>query len=215
MRNLLPNIKKIEQQFASICEQAGVSFRIHNDLQDNVLQSLIEETRFADLLIISSERFYINFFEDILNDALKTTLERAECPVLVVPETMTPFDNIVLTYQNHPSSVYAIKQFSYVMPALTNLPAHLVNVTNSNSDTNLPEQDRLTEWAVKHFSNLNINQLHGKNIEKTLVEWVASITNPIIVMGSFSRSMISQLFKESLASNIISQHKIPVFIAHK
>ncbi|WP_301923889.1 hypothetical protein [Ferruginibacter sp.] len=37
----------------------------------------------------------------------------------------------------------------------------------------------------------------------------------ILVSGSYGRSGISQIFKNSFIQNIIAEHRLPVFIAHK
>ena len=41
--------------FRESCEKEGISYRVHKDNNLMALSSLVEETRFADLLLISSE----------------------------------------------------------------------------------------------------------------------------------------------------------------
>ena len=40
-------------------------------------------------------------------------------------------------------------------------------------------------------------------------------SNAILVSGSFGRSMFSEMFRKSFVSDVIAEHKLPVFIAHK
>ncbi len=76
------NIKHFEAK----CEENKMEYRVHKDSQVFALSELATETRFADLLIISSELFYQNIDKGQPNDYLKKTLHYAECPVLLVPE---------------------------------------------------------------------------------------------------------------------------------
>lgn len=121
--------------FEEICQREQVEYRTHRDNRDMVMEAIINETRFADLLIVSGQTFYANFFGESVNDALKTTLENAECPVLVVPENFTGFENVVLAYDGSTSSMFAAKQFAYVLPELTTLPAHLVTIVREEATT--------------------------------------------------------------------------------
>lgn len=73
----------------------------------------------------------------------------------------------------------------------------------------------MTEWTERHFTNLTIDMQPGRHVRDSLNQWMNQVTNPLLVLGSFSRSFFSQLFKESLASSFISEHKFPVFIAHR
>ena len=51
--------------------------------------------------------------------------------------------------------------------------------------------------------------------KKHFVDWLAEQPNSFIVMGAFSRSMFSELFKKSFAKDIIREIKMPLFISHK
>jgi nucleotide-binding universal stress UspA family protein len=44
---------------------------------------------------------------------------------------------------------------------------------------------------------------------------VAEQTEYMLVTGAYGRSELSNLFKKSFLSDVIGQHKIPVFVAHK
>src|SRR4051812_3681188 len=60
-----PLLQENMERFHSLCVRNGISFRIHKDLYDFALPELKRETRFADLLILSSEKF----FEDLAGGA--------------------------------------------------------------------------------------------------------------------------------------------------
>ncbi len=198
--------------FKDACTAAGIEFRIHKDTDLMALSSLIEETRFADALLVSSDLFYENVSKEQPNFYLEEVLKKAECPVLLVPENYEEPGQVILTYDGNESSVFAIKQFAYVFPGLTKKETILLSITHHEDD--LPEYSLITELVSRHFADLKIQPLHLKN-KKDFNEWMMGRPNSFIVMGSFSRSIFSQLFRKSFASEVIHDIKMPIFIAHK
>jgi|GWRWMinimDraft_11_1066019.scaffolds.fasta_scaffold09994_2 hypothetical protein len=198
--------------FKDACIEEGVEYRIHLDTNMMALSSLIEETRFADVLLISSELFYANVSAVQPNFYLEEVLKRAECPVMLVPEKYKEPEQVILTYDGSESSVFAIKQFAYIYPELTKKETILLSITHQ--DDELPEYSLITELVSRHFSNLKIQTLHLKQ-RKDFNEWMAERPDSFIVMGAFSRSVFSQLFKKSFATHVIHDIKMPLFISHK
>jgi hypothetical protein len=198
--------------FKERCTAEGIEFRIHKDTDLMAISSLIEETRFADALLISSDLFYANVSKNQPNFYLEEVLKKSECPVMLVPENYEEPGQVILTYDGNESSVFAIKQFAYVFPELAKKETVLLSITDHEDD--LPEYSLITELVSRHYPNLKIQNLHLKS-KKDFGEWVSAKPNSYIVMGAFSRSLFSQLFKKSFASDVIHDIKMPLFIAHK
>lgn len=197
--------------FTKACTEAGINFRVHKDLVLTAISSLIEETRFADALLISSDLFYENVSKEQPNFYLEEVLKRSECPVMLVPENYTWPEQVVLAYDGSESAVFAIKQFAYIFPELAKKKTLLLNM---NDDEELPGSMLATELFSRHFPELVIEQLLIKNA-KDLIAWMQGQAASFIVMGSFSRSLLSTFFKKSFASNLISNIRMPLFISHK
>jgi hypothetical protein len=205
-------VNKNINSFKEACTNEGIEYRIHKDTDLMAISSLIEETRFADALLISSELFYVNVSKDQPNFYLEEVLKKAECPVMLVPENYKEPGQIVLAYDGSESSVFAIKQFAYVYPELTKKETVLLSIMNHEDE--LPEYSLISELVSRHFPNLKLQTLHLKN-KKDFTDWMQNKQNSFIVMGAFSRSIFSQLFKRSFASDIIHEIKMPIFISHK
>lgn len=199
-------------RFKERCTKSGLEFRVHKDTDLFALQELINETRFADLLVISSELFYENIDKDQPNEYLKKTLHQSECPVMLVPEQFTLPDHILLAYDGKASSVFAIKQFAYIFPELSQLPTFLVTV--EETEAGIPKNDFMSELASRHFPSLTIEPISGDKRE-TFRNWVNGRVSGLLVSGAFGRGEISSLFRKSFITDIIRQHKLPIFIAHR
>lgn len=206
-------IKENIRQFEEVCQRKGFEYRVHKDNELFALEELITETRFADLLIISGESFYMNVGEKQPNDYMQRVLHRSECPVMVVPEDYEMPDNIVLTYDGGEDSVYAIKQFAYLMPELGGEEATLLYVSKKEED--IPERNRISELAARHFTNLNLRHIDVGEPKKFFSAWVAERRGSLVVAGSFARGGLSESIKRSFIHDTIAEHKVPIFIAHK
>lgn len=200
-------------RFITFCEDHEMSFRVHLDIRNFVLPELIQETRFADLLFIDSKQFYNSIGNDEVSSHLKDALHAAECPVIVLPEDIGfPQRNIIL-YDGTASSVYAIKQFAYLLPELCNNET-LLAFLRTETDVCLPNEKEIVEFAGQHFNELHVLQLDF-NPKKYLSTWLDEQKEALIISGSFGRSKTSMLFRKSFVSELIADYTLPLFIAHK
>jgi len=204
-------VKQNIEHFESLCRKNKIEYRVHKDFYDFAIPELKRESRFADILILGSESFYSNIGTNEPNEYFKDALEVAECPVLIVPEKFDFPQNTILAYDGSASSVFAIKQFSYLFPGLCDNPTQLVAV--QDEEENLPDEQNIEELASRHFSDLSIQKLDVEP-RKYFSTWFNERKATMLVSGSFGRSFFSQLFKKSFVSDVIKEHKLPVFLAH-
>jgi hypothetical protein len=205
-------IKNNIKRFESYCRTNQIKHRVHKDYFNFALPELKNESRFADLLIISSEIFYEQAGTTELNDYLKEALHDMECPVIVVPEKFTFPENNILAYDGSEASVYAIKQFAYLFPELTKNPTMLVYGDEKNQH-NIPDEANIRELSIHHYPEISFKA--GIFPEKLFGDWVDQMKSSIVISGAFGRSTLSMLFKKSFITEVISDHRLPVFIAHK
>ena len=104
------------------------------------------------------------------------------------------------------------RQFTYLFPQFYQWETRLI--TLEEEDEPIPHQELIQELAAKHFSNLTIEALTTAN-EKNFATWASEQTDHIMVSGAFGRSELSTLFHKSFLNNIIEEHRMPVFIAHR
>lgn len=201
------------QHFESLCQKNGISYRVHKDFFDFALPELKKETRFADLVIISGEIFHKGPLAANQYDYMRDAIHASECPVLVVPESFEFPENNILAYDGGEESVYAIKQFAYLFPELAKNKTLLV-YSEDHVEKNFPSRDNIIELCTQHYKDLTFHKLEI-DTKKYFSTWISEKKASILVSGSFSRSALSQIFKKSFIADIIMEHKIPVFIAHK
>jgi nucleotide-binding universal stress UspA family protein len=206
-------VKESIDLFKKRCQRNDIDFRIHDDFYDFAIPELKKESRYADLLIIGSEKFYENSGTHSPNQFLQNALHDVQCPVLLVPEIFEFPENIILAYDGSEDSVFAIKQFAYLLPQLTKKETFLLFVSE-DPDEEFPDKIQIEELAARHFKKLTLWKLHI-NPKKDLRKWLLDRSTSLLVSGSYGRSGISQMFSRSFMKDVIADHRLPVFIAHK
>ncbi|MEO8404705.1 MAG: universal stress protein [Chitinophagaceae bacterium] len=208
--------KEIEnniKRFVTFCHTNDIKHTVHKDYYDFAIPELEKESRYADLLILSSEHFYEQAGITEMNEYLKEAIHKIECPVIVIPEkTMFPDCNI-LCYDGTRSSVYAIRQFAYLFPELTDNPT-VIFYAKEEAGKEMPEEQKIRELVDRHFTKVEWWWLQT-NPKKNIIDWLKEKQAAIVVSGAFGRSDVSMLFHKSFVAQIISAHFVPVFIAHK
>ncbi len=206
-------VQKNIDRFEKLCQGNGIDYRIHKDFFDFAIPELKKESRYADLLVLGSELFYENIGTGSPSDYMRDALQDLKCPVLLVPEKFDFPESIILAYDGSEDSVYAIKQFAYLFPELANRNSLLV-YANTDAEEDFPDKILVEELAARHFGNLTLFKLDVKP-KKYFSTWISEKKSAMLVSGSYGRSGLSQLFKKSFIKEVIADHRLPVFIAHK
>ena len=202
------NIQDFEQQ----CKENNIQYSIHRDFNGYAITELKRESLYADLLLIATELFYSTRDAEIPNVYLKKLLHDVKCSVILIPETFKFPERIVIGYDGSENSVFALKQFAYVLPELTQLKTSIVSI-GIKKNKSLSDDKQLIELAERHFSDYSIERLDL--ISKTFFgAWLAELKSVLFVCGSYGRSAFTRLIRKSFADSVIREYALPIFISH-
>lgn len=201
------------QQFERTCAVRGIRCQILNNTKRDAAVAILEESRFADLVILQPTLSFEKKPEEAPTALVKEILANAECPVLVAPTRSSGIDEIVFAYDGSRSAVFAIKQFTYLFPELADKKAIVLQV---NKDDSLPvtEKEKLGKWLRMHYNSIGFQVLKGKASEE-LYGRLSGKQNTIVVMGAFGRSWLSAIFKPATAGLLLKNLNLPFFITHQ
>lgn len=201
-----------KKKFSDQCEQHHILHNIHDNDSPWNKDAFAKESRFSDIVLLSSQLFYGDPQVRQPNPFLSEALHHAECPVLVIPEDFSPSNHLFIAYDGTRESTFAIKQFSYLFPHLTDLPTEVVYV-NEEATNGIPELEHLRRYSRLHFSCMGFSKLHFKAAEY-FATWIGERQHVMLISGSYGRSPFSYTASPSFAEEIIRDHRLPVFIAH-
>ena len=205
-------LKKHVTRFKSLCDENGIKYDVKIGEDKQVTAYVADHTRFADMLVLSSKSLYNNLGDNTREEYIADVMHKSECPVVLIPDNYKRPDSVVIAYDGSEQSVFAVKQFIYQLPHFTRNVALFAFFEKGTHD--IPYRDAVEQYASLHFKEAHFYKLKLDSKEE-MEKWLEHNGHTILVAGAHSRSMLSEMFKGSFINEIVHQHKIPVFIAHK
>lgn len=176
-------------------------------------ETVLYESRFADLLVVSPDLTFLGDADDLPSSFVKHLLVKSECPVVLAPHTFEKISQITFCYDGTASSLFAIKQFTYLLPQFRNIPVMLLEVRDSLIREADEGHMRTMSWLKAHYEHVDFHFLQGRVNEELLIYFMDK-KDVFIVMGAFGRNLVSNLFRKSTSEKVIKTADLPLFIAH-
>ncbi len=198
--------------FREACVCREVVSRVHRD-RGIPVGEMVSESRFADLIVVDPETSFKQRVGSLPPPFISDMLATAECPVVLSPNSFERIDEIVFAYNGTASSVFAIKQFTYLFPEYRESKVQVVNVRQAE-DQSIEESFKIKEWLNEHYSNVEFHLLKGSATDE-LFGHLLDRKNAFVVMGAYGRGLLSRFLRPSHARLIMRTLNLPIFIAHQ
>ena len=198
--------------FKDECKRKGITAKTYID-KGEPIQETILESRFADLLIVDPAIGFYDREEQLPSHFVKELLAKAECPVLLSPEEFEYADEIVFCYDGSASAVFAIKQFTYLLPEFRSKKVMLLEVNKTGDEEFDEGHRRVMDLLRAHYPSVSYHALKG-DVKNELFTYFFMKSKKIIVLGAYGRSLLSNFFKKSKADMLLRTVDLPLFIAH-
>lgn len=199
--------------FESACRKAGVDHTIHHD-RNIALQELLHESIYADLLFIDKKETLTHYEENPPTRFIRDLLANVRCPVMIVPDKYLPLSKAIMLYDGSPSSVYAVRMFSYILPSAKGRDIEVLTVKSEKSGAHVPDNRLMKEFVKRHFPTAEYIVLKGEADAQILKHLATLQENALVVLGAYDRGMVSRWFKPSMADTLMKALNLPLFIAH-
>ena len=196
------------------CREAGVESR-SLEVVGRPADSILEEMEKHDLTVIGRDA---NFrFETESDDAKTrdTILRGADRPVLLVPETAAPElgSTVLIAYDGSGAAKRALMSFA------TSGLARSRHVHVATVDDNGVVAREMSERAAAMLDALHV-PAKPHNIVSTLSNTDAlfkladDLKAGLVVMGTFTRSRLRELFSGSVTRGLVEKTRIPLYLQH-
>lgn len=205
--------KHARDKFEKACREAKVNYTVHND-RDLAMDELMHESVYADVMVVGANETMTHYEEKAPTRFIRHALDKVQCPVVILPKVYRAPEKIILLYDGEPSSVYAIKMFSYIFHELKDLPVELLSVNNPNQSLHLHDNRLMKELMRRHFPEAEYVILKGEASTEIPSYVTQQNQNAIVVLGAYGRSKVSRIVDESMADVLIKNVPMPLFIAH-
>jgi len=202
------------EKFEISCRNATINHTVHHD-RNIAIHELLHECIYADMLVINSKETLTAYEENQPTRFIRDLLVNLECPVLVVPDRFKPIEKIIFLYDGEPSSVYAIKMFSYMFPNWNNVAMEVVSVNSASDSMHLPDGRLMKEFMKRHYPQATYTILKGDLPDVEITNYLKNKSqHELVVLGAYRRGMVSRWFKPSMADVLMQDIGSPLFIAH-
>jgi nucleotide-binding universal stress UspA family protein len=198
-------------RFKDACVVRETPCKVHRD-RGVPFDELLVESRFADLLVVEAGMSFDINERNTPSSFVEKVLANAECPVIVAPSESTVINEVCFTYDGSPSSVYAMKQFTYLFPEWRSKKLSLLEVKSEGKL--LTERFRVMEWLKEHYDNIDHNVVDGDD-KVRLLELIMVKENCLTIMGAFARGGMFNFFKSGHGEKLLKVLSKPLFIAHR
>jgi len=199
--------------FETTCQGEKLEYTVHHD-RSIAIQEVLHESIYADLLIVNVAETLTKdrtppptrFIRDLLTDV--------QCPVLLVPPAYQEISKAILLYDGEPSSVHAIKMYSYLLTPLHGLETEVLSVNDPGADLYLDDNRLVKEFMKRHFPAATYKVMQGEPEDKILTYLQYQPPGTLVVLGAYRRSTVSRWFRASMADVLMKTLTLPLFIAH-
>ena len=205
--------KAASEDFEAACKKEIQEYTIHHDHQI-AIQQLKHESIYTDLLIIDSKETLTHYPEKLPTRFIRDLLSDTQCPVLLVPQKYKPIEKIFMLFDGEPSSVHAIKMFSYILPQFGQLETEVISVKPLYTTLHIPDNKLMKEYMHRHYPKAKYTVLKGWAEEEIIKLLKQQTKNALVVLGAYRRGSVSRWFRESMADTLMKEVKLPLFIAH-
>lgn len=201
------------QVFENACEEAHIRYVTHRD-RNIALQELLHESIYADLLVIDKKEKFNRFDKNLPSHFLRDLLADVQCPVLIVPHHYKDISKVVMLYDGEPSSVFAVKMFSYLLPSLRSERVEVLTIKEQKQTLHVPDGRLIKEFMKRHYPLADFIVEKGKAEDEILDYLQGQKQNIVVVLGAYQRNRISRWFKPSMADRLMIRLNVPLFVAH-
>jgi nucleotide-binding universal stress UspA family protein len=199
-------------RFREACLRREVVAKVHRD-RGVPIGDMLLESRFSDLIVVDPETSLRKVGKEFPGSFIRDMLLSAECPVVVCPYRFDSLEEVIFAYNGTSSSVFAIKQFTYLFPEFKRKRAVIVDVRKGDEKA-IEEQYKMKEWLSAHYLEVDFVLLEGDPSDE-LFGYLLDRQNAIVVLGAYGRGILSRFLKPSHASLLLRTINLPIFIAHR
>lgn len=205
-------MKESLQELETRFKEAEIAFDLRQEASS--LEEILKQSAYADLLIADALLNVPIPFRLSMNVSIKELLADAHCPVLLLREGKMPPDQIILSYDGSFSSMQAIRSFSYLFADLRYIPAVVIYVSGKGQKEP-SDLHYLKDWLPLHFDHSIVEILPGEPAD-VLPAFANKVPgNALVIMGAYGRSVVSRIFRQSLANFLLEKTNASLFITHE
>lgn len=197
------------QSFKELCEKENVS--ISTVLKTGIVsKTILKYAEDADLTIIGKQGVNAKFERGFLGTNIETVLRKADKTLLVVPHHFFDPQHILCGYDG---SEIAKRALGWAETLSFYLKKPLIVVTVCKKDRQRAEEivNEAKNTITGH--NISYNIVENESPLSGLLNALKKVERPILCLGAYSRTRLSEIILGSTTEGIIKRAEIPILVS--
>ncbi|NJN41339.1 MAG: hypothetical protein HC811_02955 [Flammeovirgaceae bacterium] len=192
---------ELEGELEAEAQHINLPFKLL-DYQSN-LQSLVYQSRFADVMVVGSfSPEMAAYFDRLFPEKLLSSIH---CPLYLISKSTNDFQEIVFVFDCSVSSLAALKSFiSMFGDKYYNTRITIVTVC-PEQEAGVYFEKHLIDYVQNLFEDVGILPMSNKNLIENLINYGSKSTKPLLIMGQSALELIeSKTFLKRIAGEGMS-----------
>jgi nucleotide-binding universal stress UspA family protein len=188
--------------------EAGVNNVIPLHRHGGVVETILEREENARIVVIGRRGVDHEFAADQVGSIIERVVRASVKPVLIVSRHFTRPESVVFAYDASPAARRALERLAN-SPLFEGLPVTIVMAEAEGE-----AKRALLAEAVAVFSpNHRVTSLlEPRKAETVIPEVVASVQNPLLLMGAYGHSPLRRFFIGSTTTEMIHTIHVPILL---
>lgn len=201
-------IQALQAEFDRRCQAAGIRGRLAIDVGECIAK-ICERARWTDLVIAGVTCPPSGRQPAQIGSRLRTLIRHSPSPVLVVSESATPLDRVLLAYDGSSKAEEALFIATYLAGWWN---ASLVVITVNESEQSITKiQTRARQYLESHKVQAMFVQ-ETKPVGKSILKTAAAYESDLIVMGGYGYTAPLDAMLGSAVDEVLNESERPVLI---
>jgi nucleotide-binding universal stress UspA family protein len=210
---------QLREEAKKIEKVGGIKYE-YMSIEDSPVEAILTSIKEKNVdLVIMGTKGISNFLDSILGSITAKVIEKANCPVIAVPEEALFKEIKKITYaaSYNQSDIYALEKVVDIAK-LFNAQVNVLHVSNK-PDLQDDEKRKLKLFMDEanrkiKYNNMAFQLLEGENVEDTLEEYLDDGETDLLVMSTHHRNFFDRIFGNSVTKYMAFHTTIPLMAFH-
>jgi nucleotide-binding universal stress UspA family protein len=211
-RKVVEHLGEAKNRFRLRCQEAGVDFRLLDEIGAPHLQILLEAQEHD--VVILGQRSHFEYGRDGEPDqTVGKVIQDSPRPVVVVPDRLVGFESVVIAYDGSVQASRVLQAFESSGLG-RGMQVHVVAVDADRRDA--------AHRALRAIAFLSCHEIEAtSHIVETssapadaILKKVRSLDAGLLVMGAYGQPVLREFFLGSVTRTMLKECPVPVFCFH-
>jgi hypothetical protein len=193
------------------CRTAHVPYVAQHDYYI-AIDELVYESIYADLVVINIADLH-HYSHLYPKTFISQLFAEVQCPLFIAPTHYSPLQKVILLYDGSPSATHAIKMFQLLHEGMGSVETEVLTVREPIGDTHYSNTRLMKEFIKRQYPSANYIGLNGAPAEAIGEYLKKQKDDVLVVMGSTQHNIVQGWFRPGLASSLIQDIKLPLYVA--